>query len=110
MPLTQDAVQAVWVPAAGTVRGFLGVQSYKRRVVLIAIQGPAGSTLTIYEGHVPTLQGRRLRVYPATDRTYDSTMGDAPFNIPAGSACCFEWTGGAVALGATGNAAVTSEW
>lgn len=110
MPQTPDTVQATYRAADGGVVGTLSPQSYDRSIVLMAIEGPANSTLTIYRGYIPAITGRISRVYPADSRTYDTGTGDAPIKIRSGEAATFVWTGGAAIAGATASANIVSEW
>lgn len=109
MPLTPDQVQAVYVAALNAVVGYLQPQPYDRRIVLIAVTGPAGSTLDIYRGY-GIGPFKLSRVFPADARTYDTDRGDPPINIFAGEAATFAWTSGAVGAGQTASASVTSKW
>lgn len=95
-----DLVQATYLASAGTVRGTLQQRAYGRRAVLMSVQGPTGSTLTIYRGHVPNFAGAVTSVFPADVRTYDAS-GGAPIDIRPGEAAVFEWSGGNVGVGQT---------
>lgn len=106
---TVDLVQASWNAAAAAVQGTLQPQSYGRRVVLMAVQGPANSTLTIYRGYVPELTGRVSRVFPADSRTYDAQSEGAPIHIRPGEAATFQWTGGSAGAGQTASCNIVSE-
>jgi hypothetical protein len=110
MPRTQDLVQAAWNAALAAVVGYLPPSQVRRRILTIAVTGPANSTLRIYRGYVISAAGLISAVYPADDRLYDSTQGDAPIVLAAGEPATFAWTAGATGIGQTGIAAVTAEW
>jgi hypothetical protein len=110
MPQTVDPVAASWSVPAAAVIGWLRPQPYDRRIVLMAIRGPVGSTLDIYRGWLVQDHSRLTRVYPAQSRTYDAAVGAAPIVIYAGEAATFVWTGGQSGAGQTALATVTSEY
>lgn len=104
-----DAVQAVYDPVSGTVRGTLPPQSYGRRMRLISIQGPANSQLTIYAGHIPGFAGQITNIFPADVRTYTAESDGPPLDIRASEATTWVWTRGSVAAGQTATASIRSE-
>ena len=109
---TIDVVRAVWVPAQSAIVGLLRPQSYGRRIVLMELLGPSNTVLTIYRGPDVIAGFRVARVFPASARTYDSTMGMAPMLVYAGQSWAWAWTGGSAGATAPNNAAqctVTSE-
>lgn len=108
--LTTAIVQAAWSAALAAVVGYLHPIAQQRRIITIAVQGPANSILRIYRGYTPTPVGLVSSVYPADDRLYDSTMGDAPITVAAGEALAFLWTSGASGVGQTGVATVSAQW
>jgi hypothetical protein len=110
MPLTVDVVQAAWNAAAVAVMGHLKPQSYDRRIVSMAIEGPAGSTLKIYTGHMIQVTELKSSVFPASSRLYDSELDQGPITIFAGQAATFAWTGGSSGPGVTAYAVVNSQW
>lgn len=110
MPLTPDVVRASWLASSSAVVGTLTPQSYDRRIVTIAVQGPSGSTLRIYRGYKIDPIYLVSSVYPADDRLYDSQMGSAPIKVHAGEAFTFAWTGGSSGVGVTATATLTSQW
>ncbi len=83
-------------------------QSYGRRVLLMAVNGPQNSTLTVYRGYIPTVSDRVSAVYPADVRTYDAA-GAAPIVVRPGEAALFVWTGGATAEATPASVNVISE-
>jgi hypothetical protein len=103
-----DQVQAVYVAASNSVRGFLQPQSYGRKVQLMAVAGPPNSQLTIYRGYVPNFAGTITNIFPADVRTYTVDAG-SPIDIRAGEPATFDWTNGAVAVGQTATCNVISE-
>lgn len=109
-----DIVQASWRAEDSAVVGVLGLQSYRRRVVTITIQGPGSSTLRIYRGLVIAPVFLINSVFPADDRFYDSVVGGAPSVVSAGEPWTFAWTGGKSGDGTDGTvsaatATITSE-
>lgn len=108
--LDTTLVQAAWVAGLSAVVGNLPPIQLRRRIVTIAVQGPANSILRIYRGYTITVAGLVSNVYPGDDRLYDSTMGDAPIIVAAGEALTFAWTSGSSGVGQTGSATVTAEW
>lgn len=106
---TVDLVQATWNPARNAVEGTIQPQSYGRRVVLMAIEGPTRSTLAGYQGYIPQAAGRLFRVFPADSRTYDSTELGGPIKIRPGEAATFQWTGGNSGVGKTATCNVVSD-
>jgi hypothetical protein len=106
---TVDLVQATWNAARGAVEGSLQPQSYGRRIVLMAIQGPGRSTLTGYQGYIPEAAGRLFRVFPADSRTYDANELGGPIKIRPGEAATFQWTGGNSGVGQTASCNIVSE-
>lgn len=103
---TQDLVQASYVAASNAVVGFLQPQSYTRRFKIIAINGPAASTLRIYRGYgigVAPINS----VFPADVRTYDAASDGAV--VYAGEAATFAWTGGDTGVGQRATATLHSE-
>lgn len=105
--MAQDVtlVQAVYNAASGTVRGTLGQQPYGRRALLIAISGPARSTLTIYRGGIPNFAGQITNIKPADVRTYTVDQG-SPIDIRPGETAVFDWSAGATGAGQTATANV----
>lgn len=110
MPLTSDVVQAVYVAGSDAVVGHLNPQPYDRRIVAMAVQGPANSTLSIYRGYTIDASKLLMRVFPADSRTYDSNNDLAPVKIFAGEAATYAWSGGSADSGATATATVQSQW
>lgn len=110
MPLTPDVVQAEYVTASNAVVGRLNPQSYDRRIVAMAVEGPQNTTLSIYRGYQINAAALVMRVFPANSRTYDANTGQAPVTIFAGEAVTFAWSGGAAEAGATATCVVTSQW
>jgi hypothetical protein len=108
MSTAVDLVQAVWVPSASVVRGQLQPQAYGRKAVLMSINGPANSRLTIYRGHIPNFAGAVTSVFPADVRTYDAA-GGAPIDIRPGEAATFDWSGGSAASGQTASCNIVWE-
>jgi hypothetical protein len=108
--LTTDLVNGAWSPALSAVVGYLQPIQLDRRILTMAVIGPANSILRIYRGYVLTAAGLISSVFPADDRLYDSTMGDAPILLRAGEAATFAWTAGASASGQVGVVTVTSQW
>lgn len=109
MSETIDAVQATWNASKNAVEGFISQQSYGRRIVLMAVQGPKNSTLTIYRGAIANFSGSISRIYPADSRTYDAATEGGPIDIRAGEVACFQWTGGNSGPGLTATCTVISK-
>lgn len=106
---TVDLVQATWNPTRNAVEGTIQPQSYGRRVILMAIEGPTRSTLTGFRGYIPQMTGRLFRVFPADSRTYDADELGGPIKIRPGEAATFQWTGGNSGAGITASCNVVSE-
>lgn len=100
--MAQDValIQAVYNAASNTVRGFLGLQSYGRRALLMSISGPARSQLTIYRGAIPNFAGQITNIKPADVRTYTVDQG-APIDIRPGEVATFDWSNGDTGAGQT---------
>lgn len=110
MPQTPDVVHATWDANVSALVGRLSPQSYNRRIVLMALEGPSNSTLAIYDGYVLNPVYLLTTVFPASRRTYDSMMDLAPITIYAGQAATFAWTGGASGPGISAFLTVRSQW
>jgi hypothetical protein len=108
--LTTDVVSAAWVAANAAVVGRLTPQPYQRRILSIAVQGPANSTLRIYRGFVLSQNFLMNSVFPADTRFYDSLAGQAPMIVHPGEVLTFAWSGGSSAVGVTAFATVNSQW
>jgi hypothetical protein len=100
-------VSASWSAAEAAVVGYVQPQSYDRRVVLMAINGPANSRLRVYEGYRQLFAHLRTAVFPADIRTYDAATQGA-LTFVAGLAYTFAWTGGSSGAGQTGTAVIQS--
>jgi hypothetical protein len=101
-------VSASWSASENAVVGYVQPQSYPRRVVLMAVNGPANTTLRVYEGYRQLVAHLRTAVFPADIRTYDAaTQGALTFQ--PGCAYTFAWTGGAAGAGQTATAMVQSD-
>ena len=110
MSVTDEAiVQATYQAATNTIVGFLQPHTHQRRIKLMAVNGPSGSTLKIYRGYNAGGHGTPINtVFPAFARTYDADREGSPMDIWPGQALTFVWSGGTTAAGGTGTATVTS--
>lgn len=106
---TVDLVQATWNATANAVQGLLSQQCYGRRVVLMTLQAPKNSTLTIYRGHIPNFAGMITHLFPADVRTYDSDTLGGPIVIGDGEVATFQWTGGNTGVGQVAQCNMISE-
>jgi hypothetical protein len=105
---TQAFVNGTYDAATGTVRGLIPQDSIDRRITAITIRGPQRSTFKVYKGS-SAVDANLITSTPTGgggDNSYDSTTDGAPNLIPAATDCLCVWSGGATAVGSTGQATV----
>lgn len=106
--MSTDLVQAAWSAADQAVVGTIQPQSYGRQITTMALQGPANTTLRIYKGYQAIPAMLMSSVFPADNRSWDSSQSGS-LVIGPGEAVLFAWTGGKAIVGATATATVNSK-
>lgn len=108
MGQSPDTVVGAYRADLGAVVGHLQPQGYERRIVTLALVGPAGSAFALYRGYLVDPAQLVVTTGRGQRNTYDAA--GAPILVRSGEAATAVWSGGgATDPTATGRLTIVSE-
>lgn len=108
MGLSPDTVAATYTAATGATVGVLSPQGYDRRILTMALVGPAGSAFSLYRGYVIDATQLMVTTGRGQRNTYDAA--GSQLLIRAGEAATVVWSGGGAASpGATARVTIITD-